>query len=78
MVAVALGTIISAAVAIFALLVVLREFQGRWHQIVAALAFDERAFVTPGLATVRPSVAPRSARLVPAPVRRQRQQRAAA
>ncbi len=38
------GAIVSLAVASFAVAVILREFAGRWPQVMAALAFDERAF----------------------------------
>ena len=75
MVSVFLGTVVSIAVAAFALAVISREFGARWAQIVAALSFDERAFV-PG-DTIRPS-APRQTRLAPAQAVRRPAPRAAA
>jgi hypothetical protein len=44
MLTVFLSAIASFAVAGFALAMILREFAGRWPQVVAALSFDERAF----------------------------------
>jgi len=38
------GAIASIAIASFAVAMILREFVGRWPQVMAALAFDERAF----------------------------------
>lgn len=43
MVTVLLGAVVSIGIAAFALSVILREFQTRWSQVVAALMFDERA-----------------------------------
>ena len=74
MVTVVLGTVVSIGIALFALSVMLREFQGRWAQIAAALAFDERAFV----GEIRPTAARQPARLAPARARHQPQWRAAA
>ena len=71
---VVLGAVVSIGIALLALSVILREFQGRWSQIAAALAFDERAFV----GDVRLTAAPRSARLAPARARYQPYRRAAA
>ena len=70
-----LGAIISFGIAMFALGVMLREFQGRWAQIAAALAFDERAFI-PG--ELRLAAAPRPARQSPVRARHPRPERAAA
>gem|GEM_PF-3824836 len=75
MLAVILSAIVSVGVAWFALAIVLREFHGRGAQVAAALAFDERAFIS---GDVRSTAAPRAARLAPARIRRQSTQRAAA
>ena len=64
MVTVLLGAIVSLGIAMFAMSVILHEFCGRWSQVAAALAFDERAFVG---GDVRRSAAPRRVR--PASVR---------
>ena len=74
MVTVVLGAAVSIGIAMFALSVISREFQGRWAQVGAALAFDERAFV----GEVRPTAARRQARLAPVRVRHQPRRRAAA
>lgn len=74
MLTVVLGAAVSIGIALFALSVILREFQGRWSQVAAALAFDERAFV----GEIRPTAARRQARLVPARARYQQPRRAAA
>lgn len=74
MVTVVLGAVVSIGIALFALSIMLREFQGRWGQIAAALAFDERAFV----GEIRLRAARRQARLAPARVRYQAPRRAAA
>lgn len=74
MVTVVLGAVVSIGIALFALSVLRREFQGHWAQVAAALAFDERAFV----GDVRPTAARRPARLVPERARYQPQRRAAA
>ena len=63
MVMVILGAAASLGVTLFALAVILGEFRGRWPQVAAALAFDERAFV----GELRPVASPR--RLWPAPAR---------
>jgi hypothetical protein len=76
--AVVFGSVVSFAIATFAIMVVLREFQGRWTQLLAALAFDERAFVTPAFGEIRRSAAPRQAQLAPAAARRLPTRRAAA
>lgn len=73
MLAVVLGAAMSIGIALFALSVILREFQARWSQVAAALAFDARAFV----GEIRPAAARRPARLAPA-LARYRPQRAAA
>ena len=75
MLTVLLGALVSIGIAAFAMSVILREFQGRWPQVAAALAFDERAFVS---GDVRPAVSPRRLRAAPAPVRHRPSQRAAA
>ena len=74
MVTVVLGAVVSIGIALFALAAIFREFQGRWAQIAAALAFDERAFV----GDVRPTAARRPVRMVPARARYQPPRRAAA
>ena len=74
MVTVILGAAVSIGIALFALSAILRDLQGRWTQVAAALAFDERAFV----GDIRPTAARRPARLAPARARYQPQRRAAA
>jgi hypothetical protein len=74
MVTVLLGAVVSIGIAAFALSVILREFQGRWAQVAAALAFDERAFV----GELRPAASPRRARPAPARVPHRPSRRAAA
>lgn len=75
MLTVLLTAVVSISVAAFAMSVIMREFQGRWPQIAAALAFDERAFVG---GDVRPTAAPRRARPATVQIRRSTSQRAAA
>jgi len=75
MLAVLLGAVVSIGIVAFAMSMILREFQGRWSQIVAALAFDERTFLG---GDVRPAVSPRRARMAPARVRLHPSSRAAA
>lgn len=67
MVAVLLGTVVSVGVVLFALSIVLQEFHARWAQVVAALAFDQRAHAVPMRASVRRPAASRQ--MWPAPVR---------
>lgn len=74
MVMVVLGAAVSIGIAFFALSVILREFEGRWTQVAAALAFDDRAFV----GDVRPTAARRQTWLAPAQARYPSQRRAAA
>jgi hypothetical protein len=74
MMMVVLSAVVSIGIALFAVSAILCEFQGRWSQVAAALAFDERAF----LADLRPTAARRQARLAPARARYQLQQRVAA
>lgn len=76
MVAVVLGSMMSFGVALFALAVVLREFQARWPQVVAALAGTETDDPVTSAAQVRRLAAPRQ--MWPAPVRVQPSRRAAA
>lgn len=78
MVTVLLGAIVSIGIALFAMSVILREFQGRWHQMSAALAFDERAFISNFGGGELTPLAVRPARLAPARSRPQPRQRAAA
>ena len=75
MLTVLLGALVSIGIAAFAMSVILREFQGRWPQVAAALAFDERAFVG---GDVRPAASPRRLRTAPIPVRHHSSRRAAA
>lgn len=75
MLTVLLGALVSIGIAAFAMSVILREFQDRWPQVTAALAFDERAFVG---GDVRPAASPRRLRTAPVPVRHHPSRRAAA
>lgn len=74
MLMVLVSSVVSFGIVAFAALVMLREFQQRWPQILAALAFDPRQASAP-IAVRRPA-APRQA--WPAPVRLQPSRRAAA
>ena len=77
MLMVLVSAVVSFAIAAFAMLVMLREFQQRWPQITAALAFDR-----PVRPTHAPAAAVRRAATLrqawPAPVRLQPSRRAAA
>jgi len=75
MLTVLLGAIVSIGIAAFAMSVILREFEGRWSQIVAALKFDERSFAG---GDFRPTASARPMRPVPARVRQSSSRRAAA
>jgi hypothetical protein len=75
MVTVVLGAAVSVAVVLFALFVIMREFEGRWPQVAAALAFDERAFVS---GEFRPAAMPRRRQAAPVRSRHQASWRAAA
>ena len=75
MVTVGLGAAGSLGGVLFALAVSRREVEGRWPQVAAALAFDERAFVGGEL---RPAASPRRLRPAMAPARPRSSWRAAA
>lgn len=76
MVAVVLGAFVSFAIAMFAVTIILREFQTYAPQIAAALAFAPATQPVRVTAGVRRPVASRQA--WPAPVRLQPSRRAAA
>lgn len=75
MLTVLLGAIVTIGIAAFAMSVILREFEGRWSQVVAALTFDERTFAG---GDFRPTASPRRMRAVPARIRLYSSRRAAA
>lgn len=75
MLIVLLSAVVSISVAVFAISIIRHEFEGRWSQIAAALAFDERTFVGGDLT---PVVSRRQSRPTPARVRLHSTRRAAA